>query len=73
MVRTYVLPSTRHAKSFCGVCGSALPTAGEALVVPAGSLDDENALKPTAHIFVSSKAGWDGKLDSLPSFEKGPG
>ena len=41
-VTNFKLPSTQHNKSFCSICGSALPNiqlGGELLVVPAGSLD----------------------------------
>src|SRR5215510_8424760 len=40
--KVFTLPSTRHAKAFCTVCGSALPRMepnSEWLVVPAGSLN----------------------------------
>ncbi|MBV1687496.1 GFA family protein [Novosphingobium sp. G106] len=66
-VRTYHLPETRHSKSFCGECGSALPRVeGGSLVVPAGSLDDRIAIRPDAHIFVASRAEWDDKLEDVP-------
>lgn len=70
----YNLPSTRHTKSFCGTCGSAVPTSagGKFIVVPAGSLDTVVTLKPTAHIFVASRAGWDHDLESVPSHDKFP-
>lgn len=74
-VRSFNLPSTRHARSFCSICGSALPyqQAGSALlVVPAGSLDSKLHLRPDAHIFAASRAGWDQQLETLPSFEKFP-
>lgn len=71
----YHLPSTRHVRCFCSVCGSALPyTRSEApyLVVPAGSLDSAVDIQPTAHIFVSSRANWDHELEQVPCFEKLP-
>jgi len=69
------LPSTRHTKSFCTTCGSALPHLqmnGALLVVPAGSLNSEITLRPDAHIFVSSKADWDEALEKVPMVEKFP-
>lgn len=69
MVTIYNLPDTRHVKSFCACCGSALPTTqmeGGLVVVPAGSLDTSMSVKPNAHIFVSSKANWDEDLDKIP-------
>ena len=74
-IKVFNLPSTRHTKSFCSTCGSALPNIqmeGQLLVVPAGSLDEKLFFKPTAHIFMSSKAAWDEGLEKIPSFEKFP-
>ena len=73
-VTSFSLPGTRHSKSFCKRCGSALPCVQNAglLVVPAGCLDTEITLAPTAHIFVSSKAAWDEGLDAVPRFEGPP-
>lgn len=66
-VRTYRVPDTRHRKSFCAECGSALPRVeGGSIVVPAGSLDDATAIRPDAHIFVASRAEWDEKLEDIP-------
>lgn len=75
LVKTYKLPSTRHTKSFCSVCGSAVPTEqpGENLVVvPAGSLDDKIEMRPTAHIFLASKAEWEQHSDAAPGFDALP-
>ena len=74
-VRTYNLPSTRHTRSFCPRCGSALPTQlgeGRMLVVPAGSLDSALNLRPDAHLFVASKAAWDQDLEQLPKMAQFP-
>lgn len=73
-VKVYRLENTRFAKSFCEACGSALPTTGEKgrLVVPAGSLDCEVDLKPTAHIFVGSKANWDSDFENVTKFDELP-
>ncbi|UYL07928.1 GFA family protein [Bdellovibrio sp. SKB1291214] len=75
MVRTFNLPSTRHSKSFCKECGSALPGLqmnGQLLVVPAGSLNSPLDIKPNAHIFCSSKAPWDEALEKIATFETLP-
>ncbi len=63
-VTSFTLPGTRHNRSFCQVCGSALPNTQVAglLVVPAGCLDTDIAMLPTAHIFSSSKAVWEYRL-----------
>lgn len=68
-VTQYTLPSTQHSKAFCSVCGSALPNVqmeGKLLVVPAGSLDGDIPIAPTAHICVSNKAKWDNDLHRVP-------
>ena len=70
-VTSFALPATRHSKSFCAICGSALPSvqmAGALTVVPAGCLDSKVALRPNAHLFVSSKADWDSQLEEIPAF-----
>ncbi|KJY87579.1 aldehyde-activating protein [Vibrio neptunius] len=75
-IKTYSLPSTRHVKSFCSNCGSALPTVqmeGAFIAVPAGSMDTKVSNKPNAHIFVASKAEWDQDLDKVPMIEGLPG
>ncbi len=70
-VTSFTLPGTRHNRSFCKVCGSALPNTQVAglLVVPAGCLDTDIAMLPTAHIFSSSKAVWEERLGEVPMFE----
>ncbi|WP_395397730.1 GFA family protein [Novosphingobium sp. BL-8A] len=70
-ITQYQVPATRHARSFCSVCGSALPSVqmdGALLVVPAGCLDDEIAVSPDAHIYVSSRATWDDRMVDIPGF-----
>ncbi|HYD16120.1 MAG TPA: GFA family protein [Hyphomicrobium sp.] len=67
-IKSFRVASTRHQKSFCGECGSALPNVqmnGALLVVPAGSLDSAVEAKPDAHIFVASSADWDRCLDDV--------
>jgi hypothetical protein len=39
---------------------------GQRLVVPAGSLDSNVAIRPDAHIFAASKASWDHALEEIP-------
>ncbi|MBG0777002.1 MAG: GFA family protein [Desulfovibrionaceae bacterium] len=74
LVKTFDFNGTGHVKSFCTVCGSALPNIqkGGMLVVPAGSLDCDAPLPPTAHIFVSHKANWDTGLEKIPAFGELP-
>lgn len=74
-VKQFNLPETRHSKSFCQICGSALPMLqmdGALLVVPAGSLNTNVAIRPDAHIFISSRAGWDQALEKVPTFDRFP-
>lgn len=71
-VREFNLPSTRHSRSFCSNCGSALPImqmGGKLLVVPAGSLNTDVPIKPDGHIFVASRAAWDDALEQVPRFD----
>ncbi|GGB18230.1 GFA family protein [Agarivorans gilvus] len=73
LVRTYQLPNSRHVKSFCQHCGSALPAQLEGLLqVPAGSLDSELILRPRAKIFMASAAKWRKELKEVPSYQQLP-
>jgi len=75
VVKTYQVEGTNHSKSFCPICGSALPTLqmnGSLLVVPAGSLDTSLSLKPSGHIFTDSRASWDNDLEHVPQFPSAP-
>ena len=74
-VRTFRLADTRHHKSFCVTCGSALPQqhkGGALLIVPAGSLDSAVPLRPHAHIFCASRANWDEALETVARIERFP-
>lgn len=73
-VSIYEHPSRVFSKSFCKLCGSALPFINKAktsLVVPAGSLNELPEIKPQANIFMSEEACWlsDGaKARKFPGF-----
>ncbi|MEZ6852355.1 GFA family protein [Halodesulfovibrio aestuarii] len=72
-VKTFNFKSTGHIKSFCSVCGSALPNIqmdGTLLVIPAGCLDSDVPIKPQGHIYVANKANWDNELQNIPEFEQ---
>lgn len=74
-IKTYQLPSTKHIKSFCSNCGSALPNFqmnDKLLVVPAGSLNQDISIKPNAHIFTSSRASWECGLENIKTYEQFP-
>lgn len=67
-IKNFRLPGSRHVKSFCAECGSALPYSQGSdgvLVVPAGALDSPIAIRPDAHICFASRANWDDDLASL--------
>ncbi|MFY2507557.1 GFA family protein [Vibrio pectenicida] len=71
-IQKFTLPATMHTKSFCCICGSAVPSKqmqDKLLVVPAGSLNSEISIKPNAHIFTSSKANWDESLEKIPMID----
>lgn len=75
-IRTFTLPGSRHAKSFCRTCGSALPMSqadGGFIVVPAGCLDSPIDLRPTAHICLADRAMWDNDLNAVPGMDGLPG
>ncbi len=70
-VKRFELGDTKHVKSFCSICGSALPNLqmnGSLLVVPAGSLDVNLDKKPDGHIFISNKANWDVDLEKVKKY-----
>ena len=66
-------PDGHHATR-CATCFSLLYWTGYEgkIRVPYGSLIDEPALKPTAHMFVGSKATWYEILDELPQHAEDP-
>lgn len=61
---------------FCGKCGSPLysrrPSMPELLRLRIGTLDTPIEAKPTAHIFVGSKAEWCEIHDELPQYAERP-
>ncbi|HEY2741296.1 MAG TPA: GFA family protein [Gaiellaceae bacterium] len=66
-------PNGHHSRR-CGKCYSLLSWTGYkgSIRVPYGSLIDEPTLKPTAHMFVGSKAPWYEILDGLPQHDEDP-
>lgn len=62
-----------HARSFCRRCGSPAPKFVEAtgmVSVPAGLLDGDPGVRPSMHVFVSSKVAWVDLDDDLAKFDK---
>ncbi|HET7330866.1 GFA family protein [Dyella sp.] len=57
----------------CKKCGSLLYSVvreGQYVHVTLGTLTDEPSIRPTAHIFVGSKAPWFTITDELPQYEE---
>ena len=72
-VTTFQLPGTRHARSFCSLCGSALPIATTGMVVvPAGSLDTDIGIALSGNIFIASRASWGHDLHMARSHDSYP-
>tara|TARA_Y100000815_G_scaffold32131_1_gene26808 strand:+ start:226 stop:603 length:378 start_codon:yes stop_codon:yes gene_type:complete len=75
-VRDFQLPGTRHTKCFCRECGSALPMDskdGGFIMVPAGSLDTQIAIKPDARICHASRAAWVDTIECVETVDGLPG
>ncbi len=63
------------ATSFCKNCGSSLPwltKSGKAIVVTAGTLDDDPKEKPTHNVFMAYKAPWYEEVGDLKQYEALP-
>jgi hypothetical protein len=73
-VRAFKVPEAkRFTNSFCATCGSRLPRQAkdaDAVVIPAGSLDEEAPIKPQAHIFYGSRVSWSCAGDGLQVCEE---
>ena len=69
-------PEAKHfATSFCKQCGSSLPwlaKTGRAVVIPAGSLDDDPGIRPSQNIFWDSRAAWREAVETLPQHAELP-
>lgn len=76
LVGRYEVAEARHfATSFCKNCGSSLPwlsKSGKAVIVPAGTLDDDPDIRPVQNIYVGSGADWYQAPGSLPQYEELP-
>jgi hypothetical protein len=71
-VRAFKLPTAqRFTNTFCAACGARLPRQApgtDAVLIPAGSLDDEAPIAPQARIFQGSRASWSCGGDGLPAY-----
>ena len=75
-VGRFELPEAKHfASSFCKTCGSTLPwmtQSKKAMIVPAGTLDNDPKVKPIHNIFYADKACWYENIDSLVKYDALP-
>ena len=75
-VGRYELEGAKHfATSFCKSCGSSLPWLGQsrrAVVVPAGTLDDDPQIRPSKNIYCLSRASWYTDPGKLPEYDELP-
>ena len=75
-VGRYEPPEAKHfAVSFCTRCGSSLPwlsQSGRAVVVPAGTLDDDPGIRPRHNIFLNNKAPWYVAADTILQYDALP-
>ena len=76
LVQDFHLPGARYfGVAFCASCGSDVPRRSEErklAVIPAGGLDSDPGVRPSAHIYVGSKASWFEITDGLPQFAEMP-
>jgi len=69
-------PEASHfATCFCKKCGSSLPwlaQSGAAIIIPAGTLDDDPEIKPMQNIYWKYRAPWREAVDTLPQHDELP-
>ena len=67
-------PEAKHfATCFCRQCGSSLPWAaqsGGAVVIPAGTLDEDPEIRPSQNIFWKNRVAWREAVESLPHYDE---
>jgi hypothetical protein len=67
--------SPGETRTFCRICGATLPTFfrdhPDELGLPLGTLDDDPGVRPSAHVWVDSKAPWWEITDALPQYSQG--
>ena len=72
----YALPGAKDfASAFCKNCGSNLPwrnQSGRAVIIPAGSLDEDPGARPKQSIFYADKADWFIDVNDLPHYDQLP-
>lgn len=74
MVGRFELAGAKHfATCFCQRCGSSLPwlsQSGGAVIVPAGTLDEDPGIRPTQNIYYASRAPWREEVDALVKYDE---
>lgn len=67
--------SPSFVRSFCTTCGAVAPNTnlGDIVAMPAGGLDGDLGIEPSAHIFARWKAPWHWISDDLPQHDNYPG
>lgn len=71
----YDLPGRTISNAFCATCGSPVPylsQSGQALVVPAGSLNQTPGMTAQDNIFWAERADWYDKAKEAPTFDEFP-
>ena len=75
-VGRYKAPDAKYfATSFCKNCGSSLPwknQGGTAVIIPAGTLDEDPGVRPTQNIHYASRAAWYEDASNLPKYDQYP-
>jgi hypothetical protein len=67
-------PDAKHfATCFCPQCGSSLPweaQTGGAVIIPAGTLDDDPEIRPSQNIYWKDRVAWREAVESLPHYDE---
>ena len=75
-LRSFKVPdAVRFTNVFCATCGGRMPRqlkGTDAVLIPAGSLDDDPPLKPQARIFYGSRTSWSCEDVALPVHVENP-
>ena len=65
--------SPGNERWFCPTCGAPVPVLeGDEVLIPAGGIEGDPGVRPSAHIFVASKAPWHTITDDLPQHDAFP-
>ena len=76
LLGSYKVPEAQRFRTvFCTRCGSPMPRVASDLsiaVIPAGSLDTDPSLAPTARIMWGSRAGWSCETGDIPTWPEYP-